>query len=493
MSFPATDKAPEQQVGRYAIFEPIAAGGMATVHIARLIGREGFSRVVAAKRMHRHFLQDPEFKRMFLEEALLAARVRHPNVVPIVDVLSHESELIIVMEYVHGESLLALMRLAHARGGFPLPVAAAMIVGALQGLHAAHEAKNERGEPLGIVHRDVSPHNILVGADGVARVVDFGVARAVLAKEESKPGILKGKFSYMAPEVVRGAQPTRQADVFSTAVVLWEMLAGRKLFAGASEHERLMAIIGGNYPSPRQFNPNVPLALERIVMKGLAVDPRHRYAHALEMAIDLERDVDIASQRVVGEWVSEHAVDELDRRAMLLHDIETSAVIPAASVGDRHSVVNPGHSVTAPSAVISALPAAVRGRRPLPLLVSAAAIVAIAVVFAFGSHRAKSSSDSEQPVNAGPPSLPEQNVAPPSPPNPEPAASPPAPEPVASPPAPEPAIEAVAPVVEAPTPTPSPSARGALTPVGRGVQRAPATKPPSRPKAGGKHFLPSEL
>src|SRR6187401_757644 len=117
MSLPATDKAPEQQVGRYAIFDPIASGGMATVHIARLMGREGFSRVVAAKRMHRHFLQDPEFSRMFLEEALLAARVRHPNVVPIVDVLSHENELILVMEYVHGESVLALMRLAHENGG----------------------------------------------------------------------------------------------------------------------------------------------------------------------------------------------------------------------------------------------------------------------------------------------------------------------------------------------------------------------------------------
>lgn len=474
MSFPATDKAPEQQVGRYAIFEPIAAGGMATVHIARLMGREGFSRVVAAKRMHRHYLADPEFKRMFLEEALLAARVRHPNVVPIVDVLSHESELIIVMEYVHGESLLALMRLAHSSGGFPVPIAAAVAVGALQGLHAAHEAKDERGEPLGIVHRDVSPHNILVSTDGVARVVDFGVAKAVRAKEDTKPGVLKGKFSYMAPEVVRGAPTTRQADVFSAAVVLWEMLAGRKLFAGASEQERLMSIVSGKYPSPRQFNPAVSPALERIVMKGLMPDPAQRYASALAMAIDLEREVALASQRVVGEWVSSRAADELDRRAMLLQDIETSAVISTAAVQDRHSMFGVSHSVTAPSAVISALPPSEPRRRPMPLVISAAAIVAFALIFVFRSGRGVPA----QPT--APSSDPSVVAAPPSP-----TATPS----VRVTEAPTPPV-AAKPLVEVPRPTASAAPKA---PSSSPPRFAPNAKPAVRTKSRGKHFLPSEL
>jgi serine/threonine-protein kinase len=474
MSFPANDKAPEQQVGRYAIFEPIAAGGMATVHVARLMGGQGFSRVVAAKRMHRHFLADPDFKRMFLEEALLAARVRHPNVVPIVDVLSHESELIIVMEYVHGESLLALMRLAQKKDGFPIAIAASIAAGALQGLHAAHEARNERGEPLGIVHRDVSPHNVLVGADGVARVVDFGVAKAVHAKEDTRPGVLKGKFSYMAPEVVRGAPTTRQADVFSAAVVLWEMLAGRKLFTGATEQERLMAIVSGKYPSPRQFNAQVSPALERVVMKGLMPAPSERYASALDMAIDLERNAELASQRVVGAWVSENAADELDRRGSLLHDIETSAVIPAASVGDRGSVFGVSHSVTAPSAVISALPPSLRQRRPLPLLLSAAAILAIVVVFALRSR------------------APRAHEAPPSAPAPKFVAAPPSPPPViveAVPPPAEPAVPEAAPSTAAPQ-APAP-ARVRVAPK-QPASRPPA-KPSTRPKSRSKPFLPSEL
>jgi serine/threonine protein kinase len=329
MSLAVVPKKPEHQVGRYAIFDEIAAGGMATVHLARLAGSGGFSRVVAAKRMHRHFLQDANFRNMFLAEARLAARVQHPNVVPILDVLSDDrDELIIVMEYVHGESLLALLRTANkAKQAISVPIACAIAAALCEGLHAAHEAQNEKGEPLGIVHRDVSPQNVLVGADGVARVLDFGIAKAVHEQTHTNPGTLKGKFSYMAPEVVHGAAVTRQADVFSAGIVLWEALAGKMLFGGASEHERLMRIANGNYPSPRQHNPRVSLALEAVVAKALDVDTRDRYATALEFAEAIEHVVPIASRRVVGAWVRRLAETTLDEREAMIHAIETSSIV----------------------------------------------------------------------------------------------------------------------------------------------------------------------
>jgi serine/threonine protein kinase len=329
MSLAATPKRPEHQVGRYAIFDEIAAGGMATVHLARLVGSGGFSRVVAAKRMHRHFLKDQNFRRMFLAEARLAARILHPNVVPILDVLSdNDDELIIVMEYIHGESLLALLRAAKkAKHVIPVPIACAIAAALLEGLHAAHEAQNEKGEPLGIVHRDVSPQNVLVGADGVARVLDFGIAKAVHEQTHTNPGTLKGKFSYMAPEVVRGAPVTRQADVFSAAIVLWEALSAKMLFGGASEHERLMRIVAGNYPSPRQYNPRVSPALEKVVAKALQIDTDSRYATAQEFAVEIESAVPIASRRVVSDWVRKLAASALDQRETMIHDIETSSIV----------------------------------------------------------------------------------------------------------------------------------------------------------------------
>ena len=164
----AEPSAPVRVVGRYALYGEIAAGGMATVHFGRLLGPVGFSRTVAIKRLHPQFAKDPEFVSMFLDEARLAARIRHPNVVPTLDVVATQGELFLVMDYVQGESLSKLIRIAREQGGcIPGRITAGILVGALHGLHAAHEAKNERGEPLGIVHRDISPQNVLVGSDGV--------------------------------------------------------------------------------------------------------------------------------------------------------------------------------------------------------------------------------------------------------------------------------------------------------------------------------------
>jgi len=190
-----------ETIGRYVLFDELAAGGMATVHLGRLLGPVGFSRTVAIKRLHSQFSKDPEFVASFLDEARIAARIRHPNVVPTLDVVATADELFLVMEYVKGEALSTLVTLARKdSAGMPIPVCLAIVVNALSGLHAAHVATNEAGEPLGIIHRDVSPQNFLVGVDGVARVLDFGIAKAAGRAQQTRDGILKGKLSYMPPE-----------------------------------------------------------------------------------------------------------------------------------------------------------------------------------------------------------------------------------------------------------------------------------------------------
>src|SRR5687768_16225875 len=171
---PAAVQATDKRVGRYAIQGEIAVGGMATVHYGRLIGPAGFSRGVAIKRLHPQFAKDTDFVAMFLDEARLASRILHPNVVPILDVVAEAGELFLVMEFIPGETLAKLNR--RSQGGVPLPVALSLGVGMLEGLHAAHEARGEDGKSLEIVHRDVSPQNVLVGLDGVARLIDFGIA-----------------------------------------------------------------------------------------------------------------------------------------------------------------------------------------------------------------------------------------------------------------------------------------------------------------------------
>ena len=354
MNYPAgDDKQAHQRVGRYEIFDPIAAGGMATVHLARLSGAEGFSRVVAVKRMHPHFLVDPAFKAMFVAEARVAARVRHPNVVPILDVLAENDEIVIIMDYVHGESLMALTRAARQWGvGVPIEVASAVMVGVLQGLHAAHTAHDEQGRPLGLVHRDVSPQNVLVGTDGVARVLDFGIAKAIRAREahgDTDPGVLKGKFSYIAPELIQGTAPSPQSDLFSAAVVFWELLTATKLFHGVNEQDRLVRIVQGDYPSPRSVAPHVPEVLERIVMRGLELEPEQRHASALEMAIELENAVTLASQRIVGEWVSKLAGEVLAQRTELIHQVEASTIsVVRRSVAPDAVSTAPAVSATPP-------------------------------------------------------------------------------------------------------------------------------------------------
>jgi len=312
-------------IGRYSIYGEIASGGMATVHYGRLVGPVGFSRTVAIKRLHAQYAKDPEFVAMFLDEARLAARIQHPNVVPTLDVVSTDGELFLVMEYVQGETLARLNRVVRDGGShMPSRIALTIVVQALHGMHAAHEAKDERGAPLGIVHRDISPQNVLVGVDGVARVLDFGVAKAAVRLQTTREGQLKGKLAYMAPEQI-GGQVDRLTDIYAAGVLLWESLTGKRLYEAVNEGQLLQKVLRGKFDRPSVHVSHLSPVLDEITARALELDPRKRFATAREMALALERLGDLARPSEIGEWVEGLAAEALAARAVRLQEVERSS------------------------------------------------------------------------------------------------------------------------------------------------------------------------
>jgi serine/threonine-protein kinase len=312
---------PARELG-YEIWGAVASGGMASVHLGRRRGAAGFSRVVAVKRLHAHLARDTDLAAMLADEARLSARIRHANVVSVLDVID-DGELSLVMEYVHGGSLAELLRAASASGEAVRPeIASAIAIDALSGLHAAHEAKGEDGAPLGIVHRDVSPQNILVGADGTARIVDFGVAKARVRSHETRAGTLKGKLAYMAPEQLLG-QATRRSDVLAVGVVLWELLAGRRFYAGIEDEAHLIGAVSLRAAPPlAPLAPHLPEAAVRVVEKAVHKDPEQRFATAEEMARALREALPPAHPHDVGAWVERLMGPKLAQRAAWIERIE---------------------------------------------------------------------------------------------------------------------------------------------------------------------------
>jgi hypothetical protein len=300
---------------------------MATVYFGRLVGAVGFSRSVAIKQLHPQFARSPEFVAQFLDEAQITARIRHPNVVSVLDVVAREGELFVIMEFVEGEPLSRLVRFA--RAPIPIEIASAILVQILLGLHAAHEAKTENGEPLEIVHRDVSPQNMLVGIDGTSHILDFGVAKAASRVHTTENGQIKGKLSYMAPEQLRGANLDRRVDIFAAGIVLWELLAGERLFARGDPGATVTAVLTGEIKLPSQFRPGLSPALDALVLKALAPAVEDRFATAREMAIALENCVPPASSLKVGAWVESVAGASLKERAQRLREAEEHTGINA--------------------------------------------------------------------------------------------------------------------------------------------------------------------
>ena len=323
---PQSPSVEPRRLGRYTLFDEIASGGMATVHFGRLLGPAGFSRTVAIKRLHTQFAKSPDFVTMFLDEARLAARIRHPNVVSTLDVVARDGELFLVMEYVQGESLARLLRASSALGIAPRPnLVSAIIVQVLLGLHAAHEATSEQGECLNIVHRDVSPQNVLVGVEGIARVLDFGVAKASSRLQTTEDGALKGKVPYMSPEQLLRGPVDKRTDIFAASVILWEALTCRRLFAADDVGSTITHILHGKIELPSKFVSELGPEVDAVVMRGLARDPNERFSTGREMAQALEAALPPISALKVGDWVESVARAALQGRANVVARIEETS------------------------------------------------------------------------------------------------------------------------------------------------------------------------
>lgn len=310
---PRTRSVQPTVLGRYVLYDEIGAGGMATIHLARHAGPLGFARTVAVKRLHPQFARDPEFVAMFLDEARLAACINHPNVAAMLDVVTGPDALCLVMEYLEGEDLAQLIarHKASQRGPVAPDLAVALVTDALRGLHAAHEATDGAGQPLKLVHRDVSPQNLFVAVDGTVRVLDFGIAKANARAQVTREGQVKGKLAYMSPEQIRSQPVDRRTDIFAAGIVLWELLTAKRLFlrrdVGATVHD----IMSRQRRPPSDVAPGIPTELDAIVLRALAIDAEQRFHTAAEMAAALEDVIRPAKREAISAWVRTHAASKL--------------------------------------------------------------------------------------------------------------------------------------------------------------------------------------
>jgi hypothetical protein len=279
---------PAPRLGRYTLLRSLGAGGMAELFLARADGIQGFAKLVALKRILPHKATNERFVRMLLNEARLVAGLDHSNIAQVHDVGLEHGEYFFAMEYVHGQDLARVLRRAPLHK-LHLENALHIAIGVCAGLHCAHIARDATGRPLDIVHRDVSPSNVLVSYQGAVKLVDFGVAKAATLVSETREGVIKGKYGYMSPEQCLGDPLDRRSDVFAVGILLWEMTLGRRLYAFKGELASLQRIVYVDAPRPSRLDPQYPEPLEHIVMRALARDPRQRYQSAEQLQIDLEQ------------------------------------------------------------------------------------------------------------------------------------------------------------------------------------------------------------
>ncbi|HEX5058500.1 MAG TPA: serine/threonine-protein kinase, partial [Kofleriaceae bacterium] len=278
-----------ERLGRYSVLKHLASGGMADVLLARTDGIEGFERHVVLKRIRSEHAKDQRFIQMFLDEARVAAGLHHQNIVQVYDIGEDKGEYFFAMEYIHGEDLRKLLSaVSKKRTHMPLGYVCAILSAAAAGLHYAHERRDNKGKPQNIVHRDVSPSNILIGYDGAVKVVDFGIAKAAMRQVETRSGSLKGKVSYMSPEQCKGEDIDRRSDVFALGVLLYELATTTRLFKGDNDYLVMDAIVNTKVPLPRVRRPDLPNEMASIIMRALSRDPNRRYQTADELRLALD-------------------------------------------------------------------------------------------------------------------------------------------------------------------------------------------------------------
>ena len=340
--------------GKYRPILELGRGGMAVVYLAIVRGPAGFNKLQVIKQLRHELAGEPDQVAMFLNEARVSARINHPNVVQINEIGREGEAYFMAMEYIDGQTLERIFRAA--KGDIPLRLHLKVIAEALAGLHTAHELKDFNGSPLEIVHRDVSPHNILVGYEGEVKVVDFGIAKVAGSRSETRTGVLKGKFTYMAPEQFLGQKIDRRTDVFAAGVMLWEAVTKRRLWGRAvNEIEVYRRVVESRIPRPSEVNAAVPAVLDDMVMKALATDPAARYqsADALRAAIEdyLAAQHGHATPRELGALVGEHFAEE---RRTIRTAIEERM---------RGVVANAGDGVPSVPLLQALLPASMRDER----------------------------------------------------------------------------------------------------------------------------------
>jgi serine/threonine-protein kinase len=303
------------RIGRFDVVYPLAQGGMASVHVGRISGMAGFEKLVAIKVIHPHLSSEESFVRMFLDEARLAARIHHPNVGEVIEVGEDDGLYYMVCELIVGQSLRNVFRRAEGMAKkIPRPMSADICAKVCQALHEAHELKDGDGRPLGLVHRDVSPRNVLVSYNGFVKLIDFGIAWAEGRSSHTDVGKIKGKMGYMPPEQLQGLPLDRRSDLFSLGVMLYLMVTGKHPFPGVSDAERMRKILDGSFAPPRIVCPGIEPRLEAVINKAMASSPDDRFATAAEMGRELKSYVH-ASSTLPGSW------DSSNELAVMMHDL----------------------------------------------------------------------------------------------------------------------------------------------------------------------------
>lgn len=326
--------APGTELGRYRVVRKLASGGMAEVYLGRADGPGGFAKPVALKLVLPHLAEEPKFVRQFEHEARVAALLNHPNIAQVFEFASDKGELFIAMEFVDGHTLRAL--LGATEDPLPLEVGLSIVAACCGALDHAHQATNSSGEPLGLVHRDISPSNVMVRSDGVTKVVDFGIAKAMSETQLTRTGSLKGKSGYMSPEQCLGRELTPVSDIFNLGILLYEATLGVRCFGGSNIFDSMQRISDGKLKKPSRVDPDYPVALERIVLRALSTEPAQRHGSAAELRADVERFAaehgSVLSERLVHRWMEQVMGPalpvDLDITLPYLHEKERRATLP---------------------------------------------------------------------------------------------------------------------------------------------------------------------